>query len=158
MNQQQQPLEQVIQALQICITSFLDHLSAERDVLLHGQINRLPEITADKQNTLNDLSSLENQIRPYIPELDSIRSDATQSAQISTSNIRLQEKWKAVVESMSECQRINLENGALVNTLLKGTKNALHQLHSLTNSNSTHLYTEDGNQQYHSSGKHSIQV
>lgn len=155
---QQQPLEQVIQALQVCIASFLEHLSTERDVLLHGQINRLPEIIAEKQNTLNDLNLLENQIRPYIPVLESNTLDYKQAKQQVNSNIWLQEKWKAVVETMRECQRINLENGALVNTLLKGTKNALHQLHSLTNANSTTLYNEDGNQQYHSIGKHFIQV
>jgi flagellar biosynthesis/type III secretory pathway chaperone len=155
---QQQPLEHVMQALQICIASFLEHLSIERDVLLHGQINRLPEITAEKQNTLNDLNTLENQIRPYIHTLEANILDDKQASQTTNSNVWLQETWKAVVESMRECQRINLENGALVNTLLKGTKNALHQLHSLTNSASTSLYNEAGNQQYHSIGKHSIQV
>lgn len=158
MNQQQQPVEQVVQAFQVCITSFLDHLSTERDVLLHGQINRLPEITADKQSTLNELNSLENQIRPYIPTLESTSADSNRTAPIANSNVWIQEKWKAIIETMKECQRINIENGALVNTLLKGTKNALHQLHSLTNTNGTTLYNEDGNRQYDSLGKHSIQV
>ena len=153
-----QSLEQVVQALQVCIARFLEHLSAERDVLLNGQINRLPEITAEKQLTLNQLNTLENQIRPHIPALESNTSDTKVSNQTANANIWVQEKWKAVIETMQECQRINMENGALLNTLLKGTKNALHQLHSLTNTNSTTLYNEEGNQQYHAIGKHSIQV
>lgn len=157
--QQTKPhLDQSVLALQNCISTFLDYLSVERDVLLNGDIDRLPEITENKQHTLQELNKLENQIRPHLGILQDSSSLPASEQNLVDSIEWTREKWKHIIETLSECQRINMENGALVNTLLKGTKNALHQLHSLSQSSSTALYNEQGNQHYYSNSKRSVQV
>ena len=139
-----------VAALQNCISIFLDQLSAERDLLLHGNAEKLNEVTEAKQQTLNELSLLENQIRPHIASLNQ-ENNTNYSAD-------LKQKWHNVVEMLVECQNINAENGALVGTLLNQSKNALGQLYSLCNVNSTVTYNEHGNKQFQAPSNRSIHV
>ena len=149
-----QQLNETVGALENCIIKFLDYLSTERDTLLNGDIDNLQEITNNKTHALQELHILENKIRPFIDLLQSNK----QHEQRDDAIIRTQEKWKNVIETLRECQRINIENGALVNTLLKSTKNALHQLHSLNQASYTSLYNEEGNQHFYSAEQNSVQV
>lgn len=145
--------EEAVAALQNCVSIFLDQLSAERDLLLNGNAENLPTITENKQQTLNELALLENQIRPHIAWLnrDSSESDADNSAD-------LKQKWQRLVETLVECQNINAENGTLVSMLLNQSKNALSQLYSLCNINNAVTYNENGNQQFQSPSNRSIHV
>ena len=43
--------EEAVTALQNCVSIFLDQLSAERDLLLNGSAENLPEITENKQHS-----------------------------------------------------------------------------------------------------------
>lgn len=145
--------EEAVTALQNCVSIFLDQLSAERDLLLNGSAENLPEITENKQQTLNELALLENQIRPHIAWLnhDSGESDSDYSAE-------LKQKWHRLVETLVECQNINAENGTLVGMLLNQSKNALSQLYSLCNINNAVTYNENGNQQIQTPSNRSIHV
>lgn len=145
--------EETVTALQNCISTFLDQLSAERDLLLNGHAENLAEVTENKQQILHELSLLENQVRPYI---SSLNQDDNESSSIYS--LALKQKWNDVVEMLVECQSINAENGALVAMLLNQSKNALGQLYSLFNINSAVTYNEQGNQQFQAPSNRSIHV
>ncbi len=145
--------EEAVNALQKCVSIFLDLLSAERDLLLNGNAENLAEVTENKQQVLNDLALLENQIRPHIASLN--QDSNNQENGISA---ELKQKWNGVVETLVECQNINTENGTLVNMLLNQSKNALHQLYSLCNINSVTTYNENGNQHFQAPSNRSIHV
>ena len=148
-----QTLEETVNALQKCIATFLDQLSAERDLLLNGSADNLAEITEKKQQTLNELTLLEGQIRPHIAALK--QEGHAKQGHVST---ELKLKWQQVVETLVECQTINSENGTLVNLMLNQSKNALHQLYSLCGIQSTPTYNEEGNQLFQSPSNRSIHV
>ena len=124
--------DQVLTDLQKCISTFLDQLSAERELLLTGSANDLNEITLQKQSTILELTELESR---FSPVLDNFATDQA-----------LQGKWQKTIELLRNCQQINNENSALVNQRLKQTNNTLHQLHSLLDDNHTSIYSEDGSQ------------
>ena len=145
--------EEAVNALQNCVSIFLDQLSAERDLLLNGNAENLAEVTENKQQVLSELALLENQIRPHIALLN--RESDENNSGISS---ELKQKWKSVVETLVECQTINAENGTLVNTLLNQSKNALQQLYSLCNINNVATYNEDGNQKFQAPSNRSIHV
>lgn len=124
--------DQVITELQNCINTFLNQLSAERELLLVGNANDLNKITVQKQDTITQLSKLESQFSPL---LDNFKGDVT-----------LNKKWQQTVNLLKTCQQMNAENSSLVNTRLKHTTNTLHQLHSLFDTEQSVTYSEDGNQ------------
>ena len=124
--------DQVITELQNCINTFLDQLSAERELLLIGNANDLNKITVQKQDTITQLSKLEAQFSPL---LNDFKSDEI-----------LNKKWQKTVNLLKTCQQMNAENSSLVNNRLKQTTNTLHQLHSLFDTGHSVTYSEDGNQ------------
>ena len=124
--------DQVLTDLQKCISTFLDQLSTERELLLTGNANDLNEITLQKQSTILELTELESR---FSPVLDNFATDQA-----------LTGKWQKTIELLRNCQQINNENSALVNQRLKQTNNTLHQLHSLLDDNHTSIYSEDGSQ------------
>jgi len=140
MNNQQS--DQVITELQNCISTFLDQLSTERQLLLTGTADDLNEITLQKQDTISQLSKLEPLFSPL---LDNFASDQA-----------LTEKWQQTLELLKTCQQMNTENSSLVNNRLKQTTNTLHQLHSLFDTNHSVTYTEDGNQKITSEPNRSV--
>lgn len=154
--QPNQSLGEALTALQSCVSTFLDQLSAERDILLNGNAEQLPEVTNNKQQTLHELTLLENQIRPHLVTLNNGMKDVPASE--NSSSLATKKLWREIIETLEECQRINTENGALVNTFLKHSKNALNQLFSLANINNTVTYNEKGNQQFNAESHRSIHV
>ena len=155
--QPNQTLPEAVTALQNCISIFLDQLSAERDLLLNGQADQLPQITESKQQTLHELVLLETQIRPHLASLTKENNKSIDSSHADYS-IDIGKQWNNVVELLSECQKINSENGSLVNTLLKQTKNALGQLHALSNVDTAVTYNKQGSQQYFTESNRSVHV
>ncbi len=146
-----------VSALQKCVSIFLDQLSAERDFLLNSEAEKLSEITKDKQQTLNELTLLENQIRPYLPLFSNEvpqDSDSKNKDELQT----MQRQWNELSGMLIECQKINAENGTLVHTKLKQTKSALDQLYSLCNISNSVTYNEQGNQQFSSQSNRSVHV
>ena len=154
--QPNQSLSEALTALQSSVSIFLDQLSAERDILLNGNAEQLSEITDNKQQVLRELTLLENQIRPHLVKLNGGETNAT--ALDDTSSLAEKKLWQDIVETLRECQQINLENGALVNTFLKHSKNVLNQLFSLANINNTVTYNEQGNQQFITESNRSVHV
>ena len=154
--QPNQSLIEALTALQSSVSIFLDQLSAERDILLNGNAEQLPEITDNKQQVLHELTLLENQIRPHLVKLNDGETNAT--ALVDTSSLAEKKLWQDIVETLRECQQINLENGALVNTFLKHSKTVLNQLFSLANINNTVTYNEQGNQQFITESNRSVHV
>ncbi len=122
----------IITDLQNCINSFLDQLSAERELLLAGNANDLNKITLQKQDTITQLSNLESQFSPL---LDNFAKDQS-----------LNKKWQQTINLLKTCQQMNAENSSLVNNRLKQTTNTLHQLHTLFDTEHAVTYSEDGNQ------------
>ena len=123
---------QVLTELQNCINTFLDQLSAERELLLIGNANDLNEVTLQKQDTITKLSILETQFSPLLNDFEGDEI--------------LNKQWQKTVNLLKTCQQMNAENSSLVNTRLKQTKNTLFQLHSLFDSNNSVTYSEDGSQ------------
>jgi flagellar biosynthesis/type III secretory pathway chaperone len=124
--------DQVITELQNCINTFLDQLSAERELLLIGNANDLNQITLQKQDTITQLSKLEAQFSPLLNDFESDQA--------------LNKKWQQTINLLKTCQQMNSENNSLVNNRLKQTTNTLHQLHSLFDTGQSVTYSEDGNQ------------
>jgi flagellar biosynthesis/type III secretory pathway chaperone len=127
-----QHLDQVITELEICINTFLDQLSAERELLLIGNANDLNIITLKKQDTITQLSTLEAQLSPLIINIEKDQE--------------LNKKWQKTINLLKTCQQMNAENSSLVNTRLKQTNNTLRQLHSLFDAGHSVTYSEDGSQ------------
>ncbi len=134
--------DQVLSDLQNCISTFLNQLSAERELLLTGNANDLNKITLQKQDTILKLSALETR---FSPVLDNFANDQ-----------ELTEKWQKTIEMLKDCQQMNAENSALVNQRLKQTHNTLHQLHCLFDSNYASIYAEDGSQKISSAPNRSV--
>tara|TARA_R110002074_G_scaffold113521_1_gene242663 strand:- start:475 stop:903 length:429 start_codon:yes stop_codon:yes gene_type:complete len=124
--------DRVITELQNCINTFLDQLSAERELLLIGNASDLNNITLQKQDTITQLSLLESQIPPLLSDFENDQS--------------LKLKWQQTVNLLKTCQQMNVENSSLVNNRLKQTTNTLHQLHSLFDTGHSVTYSEDGSQ------------
>jgi len=124
--------DQVINELQNCINTFLDQLSAERELLLIGNANDLNKITLQKQDTITQLSKLEMRFSPLLNQFESDQE--------------LNKKWQQTINLLKTCQQMNAENSSLVNNRLKQTTNTLHQLHSLFEIEHSVTYSEDGNQ------------
>ena len=134
--------EQVLNELQTCINTFIDQLSAERELLLTGDANDLNKITWQKKETILQLTELETRFSPVLDKFDNDQN--------------LSEKWRKTIELLKDCQRMNTENSALVNHRLKQTSNTLHQLHSLLDTNHSVIYTEDGSQKVSSEPNRSV--
>ena len=143
-----QAASKVISDLQNEITTFLDQLSAERELLLAGDAQDLGKITEKKQETITRLSALEKNITPLINSIQELGD--------SRDEIELKDKWQETIKQLTECQRMNIENSSLVRTRLKHTTNTLHQLHSLLDTNHSVIYTEDGNQRISSEPNRSV--
>ncbi len=126
--------------LQNSMTTFLNQLSAERELLLAGNAQDLSLLTTEKENTVTQLSKIESQLAPHI--------EAYKSSHNS--------EWEKAVELMEKCRQMNAENSSLVNTRLKHTTNTLHQLHSLLNTDHSVIYTEEGNQHISSEPNRSV--
>ena len=124
--------EQVVTELQNCINTFLNQLSAERELLLTGNANDLNKITLQKQTTITQLSKLEVQVAPLLIEVEN--------------DEELNKQWQETIKLLKTCQQMNTENSSLVNTRLKQTTNTLHQLHSLFDTGHSVTYSEDGSQ------------
>ena len=140
--------QKLLTDLQNCISTYLDQLSAEKDILLAGNANDLNEITNQKQATINHLSDLENQATPL---LDSLKKQAQDGGDDSAT-----QEWQTLSQLLHECQEKTAENSALVNTRLKHTTNTLHQLYSLFNTNQSITYNEDGSEKYISEPNKSV--
>lgn len=124
--------DQVITELKNCINTFLDQLSAERELLLIGNASDLNIITLQKQDTITQLSKLEMQLAPLLNDFENDQA--------------LNKKWQQTINLLKTCQQMNAENSSLVNNRLKQTTNTLHQLHSLFDTGHSVTYSEDGNQ------------
>ena len=143
-----QAASKIISDLQNEVSTFLDQLSAERDLLLAGNAQDLGAITEKKQETISRLSMLEKDIAPIIKELSELGDDKDETA--------LKNQWQETIKQLTQCQRMNIENSSLVSTRLKHTTNTLHQLHSLLDTNHSVIYTEDGSQQISSEPNRSV--
>ena len=134
--------DQVLNELQKCISTFLDQLSAERELLLTGDANDLNKITLQKQETIKQLATLELR---FSPVLDNFANDQP-----------ITEKWQKTIALLKTCQQMNSENSSLVNHRLKQTNNTLHQLRSLFDTNHSLIYGEDGSQKITSEPNRSV--
>ncbi len=131
---------ELIVELQNSMTTFLNQLSAERELLLAGNAQDLSLLTTEKENTISQLSNIESRLAPLIEAYKTSHNT----------------EWEKVVSMMEKCRQINAENSSLVNTRLKHTTNTLHQLHSLLNTDHSVIYTEEGNQHISSEPNRSV--
>ena len=122
-------------------SNFVELLSAERDVLLNGLADQLPEITHSKQQALSELDTLDRRLKEIV------KSDEQGNIALFQFGT-LQERWNQIIEILSECQRMNIENGSIVQLRIKNTQAALEHLHYLPGNETSCTYDQQGHKAY----------
>lgn len=134
--------------LQNCISTYLDQLAAQKEVLLSGSTDDLNQLTRQKQATASRLSNLAGQA---LPALKAFKQQASESRAAYAP-----ETARNLHQRLQECQLKSAENAALLATRLKHTTNTLHQLHSLLNSAQPITYSQDGREKYTAQPRQSV--
>ena len=127
--------------LQNCISTCLDQLAAEKEILLSGSADDLNQLTRQKQTTASLLANLEKQALPILKALKQ------QPQQSRAAYVPKETTWK-LHQRLQECRLKSAENAALLATRLKHTTNTLHQLYSLFNNTQSITYNQDGGEKY----------
>lgn len=134
---------------------FLDLLRTEQEALVHGDVERLPELAQLKADRLTALS-----------RLAASRNGRLASEQLPADQLGMEiwiqrhdrdgqasRSWSALVALAREAQRINAINGAIIETQLRRNRQALDVLQQAANQLTT--YGADGLAQV-SAGKREI--
>jgi flagella synthesis protein FlgN len=114
------------------LQAFIAVISAERKVLITGDIDQLPDISSKKSTLTTRLADLESQREAKLGAAGfgagQSAIDAWLAAEASTNSTSAQTAWKHLLELAAEARRENEINGKLIATHLKQNQQGLAAL------------------------------
>ena len=138
------PLQALLTQMHVAAQDLWELLTAEHQQLASGEIEAVGEIITRKREVVENIASLESELRQVFSAAGFQATDAISDLVQFDSQGRLASRWHELRSLMEKCQAKNQENGALVAAGLRHATQMIHLLRSLADNHDTELYQRNG--------------